>query len=196
MQVKQKFVYECVCDRCGKKDLLDTPPVMVSIFKCRKEYLCKSCLKNFLSEAYDGEWNNDKEEESDKVEVDERSFIIKIGDYEETIDISIKNKDSSDELSSLENIFIYTIESLIYKDMIDKNIMYRSYILCRSCFIFGTKDNRYASETEFLRQVLELMPGQTNKCNLSGILRVQRPGPGHSNKEIVAISNCIVKRIK
>lgn len=191
MSVKQKFVYECVCDRCGKKDLLDTPPVMVSIFKCRKEYLCKSCLKNFLSETYGGEWDNDK--------VDERSFIIKIGNCEETVNvnISIKNNDIRDELESLKKLFNDIIGSLVYKGLRSQTISESHYSICQTCNIFKIGNVKY-DEISFVYQILKLDPEEIRSYDVDTILFVRhKQSPLMVTLTQRPITNdCIVKRIK
>lgn len=77
MSIKNKCIYECKCEKCGKEETLNRAPLMVTTFSEEPQYLCESCLKNLISNYY-GE-NNKKESEIKE----RKSFFIKVSEPNE-----------------------------------------------------------------------------------------------------------------
>lgn len=120
MSVKQKNVYECTCDKCGKMETLNNAPLMLSDFGSTPRYLCKKCMKEFLlnhTDFFENEKTESDENEEPKLSDTEKLKVVTIKIEDMSYDFCFSNNDKPLNVKSDLNS---TIQFLIGAYLFDK----------------------------------------------------------------------------
>ena len=121
MPVKQKTVYECTCDKCGKMETLNKAPLMISDFGAASRYLCKKFMKDFLlnhTDFFENEKTESDENEEPKLSDTEKLKVVIIRVEDISYDFCFSNNDKPVNVKAdLESTIQFMIGAYLFEKM-------------------------------------------------------------------------------